>query len=152
MASFASAFAGAGSSSHQRRDNGGMGNPIHFQPPAVAVPRSTVVTDVKGKPMALHTVRVRTCLSWVDVGLLKEGSARAFGIGYYNNKVQVVNTIYCRLIDLHLPSPVINPSSSTRAGSGTCTCSGGSSKRSPRPSRYPPPVPPLDRPRTVLSI
>lgn len=70
MASFASAFAGAGS--RQRRDggannsnggggSGGMSNPIHFQPPAVAVPRSTVVTDDKGKPVALHTVRVRTC-------------------------------------------------------------------------------------------
>lgn len=67
MASFASAFAGAGGSSRQqRRDGGGMNNPIHFQPPAVAVPRSTMVRDEKGKPVALHTVRVRV---WGGVGV-----------------------------------------------------------------------------------
>lgn len=48
----------------KRQDGGGssgrgMQNPIHFQPPMLAVPRSTVVTDESGKEVALHTVKVR---------------------------------------------------------------------------------------------
>ena len=105
MASFASAFAGAGGSSRQqRRDGGGMSNPIHFQPPAVAVPRSTVVTDEKGKPVALHTVRVRTRFGgWggsmqVWAYRSKGGSACTFvwiwvWIPQTTNKVQVVITL-----------------------------------------------------------
>ncbi len=62
MPPFAAAFRGGSSSGRGRGSGGsatgGMSNPIHFQPPAVAVPRSTVVQDEKGKEIVLHTVRV----------------------------------------------------------------------------------------------
>lgn len=81
--SLASALAGAGSRGGScggsryasSGGTGGLANPIHFQPPAVAVPRSTIVTDEKGKEVALHTVRVRT---WV--GGFNQGGRRPSGL------------------------------------------------------------------------
>lgn len=67
MPPFTTALAGFGSSGGGG-GGAGMSNPIHFQAPAVAVPRSTVVSDEKGREVVLHTVRVRFALdkrAWV---------------------------------------------------------------------------------------